>query len=56
VKEKTHHAKLKCETKDLKLEGNKEVQKVNALEQYGRRQNLEIIGVPEQRGEIQIKL
>jgi len=42
---------LKCESKDLKLEGNKEVQKVDALEQFGRRQNLEIIGVLEQRGE-----
>ena len=28
------------------MQGVKEIEKVDALEQYGRRQNLEIVGVP----------
>ena len=37
---------LKCESTDLKNKGIKEADKLDALEQYGRRQNLEIAGIP----------
>ena len=37
---------LKSDSANLKMQGVKEIEKVDALEQYGRRQNLEIVGVP----------
>ena len=36
---------LKSDSANLKMQGVKEIEKVDALEQYGRRQNLEIVGV-----------
>ena len=37
---------LKAQSTTLKSSNEKEKEKVDALEQYGRRQNLEIVGVP----------
>ena len=37
---------LKSDSANLKMQEVKEIEKVDALEQYGRRQNLEIVGVP----------
>ena len=37
---------IKLTKKDLVEVASKEAEKVDALEQYGRHQNLEIIGVP----------
>ena len=37
---------LKRQLPDLKEQSSKEKDKVDFLEQYGRRQNIEIVGVP----------
>ena len=37
---------LKSDSANLKMQEVKEIEKVDALEQYGRRQNLETVGVP----------
>ena len=42
---------LKSQSKELKNQSESEVEKLNRLEQYGRRQNLEIVGIPMQDGE-----
>ena len=42
---------LKAQSTTLKSSNEKEKEKVDALEQYGRRQNLEIVGVPLKEGE-----
>ena len=42
---------LKAQSTTLKSSNEKEKEKVEALEQYGRRQNLEIVGVPLKEGE-----
>ena len=42
---------LKAQSTTLKSSNEKETEKVDALEQYGRRQNLEIVGVPLKEGE-----
>ena len=42
---------LKAQSTTLKSSNEKEKEKVNALEQYGRRRNLEIVGVPLKEGE-----
>ena len=38
--------KLKAESNEMRAQGAKEASKLDALEQYGRRQNLEIVGIP----------
>ena len=38
--------KLKAESNEMSAQGAKEASKLDALEQYGRRQNLEIVGIP----------
>ena len=38
--------KLKAESNEMSAQGPKEASKLDALEQYGRRQNLEIVGIP----------
>ena len=38
--------KLKNKSTEVELKHEKEKKKVDALEQYGRRQNLEIMGIP----------
>ena len=42
---------LKAQSTTLKKSNEEEKEKVDALEQYGRRQNLEIVGVPLKEGE-----
>ena len=42
---------LKAQSTTSKSSNEKEKEKVDALEQYGRRQNLEIVGVPLKEGE-----
>ena len=42
---------LKSQSKELKSQSESEVEKLDRLEQYGRRQNLEIVGIPVQDGE-----
>ena len=42
---------LKSQAADLENQGFKEIEKIDGLEQYGRRQNLEIAGVPQQPNE-----
>ena len=42
---------LKAQSTTLKRSNEKEKEKVDALEQYGHRQNLEIVGVPLKEGE-----
>ena len=42
---------LKSQSKELKNQSESEVEKLDCLEQYGRRQNLEIVGIPVQDGE-----
>ena len=39
---------LKSQSKELKNQSESEVEKLHRLEQYGRRQNLEIVGIPVQ--------
>ena len=36
---------LKSQSDDLMMKGNKDADKIDALEQYGRRQNLEVVGI-----------
>ena len=43
--------KLKSESSDMKKQSIKEMDKLDEVEQYGRRQNLEIVGVPVQENE-----
>ena len=43
--------KLKSQSLELEDRGTKEEEKVDAIEQYGRRQNLEIAGIPVKPGE-----
>ena len=38
--------KLKAELNEMSAQDAKEASKLDALEQYGRRQNLEIVGIP----------
>ena len=38
--------KLKAESNEMNAQGVKEASKLHALEQYGRRQNLDIVGIP----------
>ena len=44
-------AKLKDRSNGIENLGKQKAQKLDAIEQYGRRQHLEIIGVPEKPGE-----
>ena len=41
---------LKSQSKEQKNQSESEVEKLDCLEQYGRRQNLEIVGIPVQDG------
>ena len=43
-------AKLKDQSNGIENQGKQEAEKLDAIEQYGRRQNLEIIGIPEKLG------
>ena len=43
--------KLKSESSDMKKQSIKDMDKLDEVEQYGRRQNLEIVGVPVQENE-----
>ena len=38
--------KLKAESNEMSAQGAKEASKLDAIEQYGRRQNLGIVGIP----------
>ena len=51
AEQKAEITALKSESSDLKNTRIKEIEKIDNLEQYGRRQNLEIAGVPVQDGE-----
>ena len=51
AEQKAEITALKSESSDLKKTSIKEIEKIDNLEQYGRRQNLEIAGVPVQDGE-----
>ena len=42
---------MKSQAADLENQSFKETEKIDGLEQYGRRQNLEIAGVPQQPNE-----
>ena len=42
---------LKAKSLNLEVRGAKKEEKLDALEQYGRRQNLEIVGIPIRHGE-----
>ena len=44
---KVEAKELKSESTELAEKGVKEALKIDELEQYGRRQNLEIVGIPE---------
>ena len=48
LNEKKEISTLKPQAADLANQGCKEIEKIDELEQYGRRQNLEIAGVPQQ--------
>ena len=48
AEQKAEITALKFESSDLKNISIKEIEKIDNLEQYGRRQNLEIAGVPVQ--------
>ena len=43
--------KLKTQLSELAMNEAKGADKIDAVEQYGRRQNLEIVGEPEKEGE-----
>ena len=43
--------KIKSESSDMKKQSIKDMDKLDEVEQYGRRQNLEIVGVPIQENE-----
>ena len=47
-KQETEIKNLKSAAIELSSQGEKEAAKLNDLEQYGRRQNLEIVGIPVQ--------
>ena len=51
AEQKAEITALKSESSDLKNISIKEIEKIDNLEQYGRRQNLEVAGVPVQDGE-----
>ena len=51
AEQKAEITALKSESSDLKNTSLKEIEKIDNLEQYGRRQNLEIAGIPVQDGE-----
>ena len=42
---------MKSQAANLENQGFREIEKIDGLEQYGRRQNLEIAGVPQQPNE-----
>ena len=44
-------AKLKGQSNGIENQGKQEAEKLDAIEQYSRTQNLEIIGIPEKPGE-----
>lgn len=44
-------SQLKNQSTELKTNGAKEASKLDSLDQYGRRQNLEIVGIPITKGE-----
>ena len=48
--------KLKTQLSELAINETKGADKIDAVEQYGRRQNLEIVGVPEKEGEYTNKI
>ena len=50
AEQKAEITALKSESSDLKNTRIKEIEKIDNLEQYGRRQNLEIACVPDQDG------
>ena len=45
-KQEAELKKLKAESYEMRAQGAKEAFKLDALEQYGRRQNFEIVGIP----------
>ena len=51
AQQKKEISTLKSQAADLENQGFKETEKIDGLEQYGRRQNLEIAGVPQQPNE-----
>ena len=51
AEQKAEITALKSESSDMKNTSIKEIEKIDNLEQYGRRQNLEIASVPVQDGE-----
>ena len=55
-KQETEIKNLKSTAIELSLQGEKEATKLDDLEQYGRRQNLEIVGIPVQKDEIPVQL
>ena len=50
-KQETEIKNLKSTAIELSSQGEKEATKLDDLEQYGRRQNLEIVGIPVQKDE-----
>ena len=48
---RTRDHEIKRQSKKLEARGDKEEEKVDAIEQYGRRLNLEILGIPIKDGE-----
>jgi len=51
TEQKDKIANLKSQTDSLKTHGINETMKVDELDQYGQRQNLEIVGVPQKENE-----
>ena len=50
-KQEKEITELKAKSLNLEVRGAKEEEKLDALEQYGRKQNLEIVGIPIRHGE-----
>ena len=49
-------SKLKKQIVESKIQGEREAEKIDGLEQYGRRQNLEITRIPVKKTKTRIKL
>ena len=47
---------MKTQSSELAIHEAKGADKIDAVEQYGRRQNLEIVGVSEKKGEVTNKI